>query len=478
MANQTLLSQTASLEPGSAVAFPNTSRLRIVQFGPQVTIGFSGKVVIEGSNVASPGTNDWQALATVTFSSHATSLTLQIENNAIWLRARVITSTVGAIAVYADSSPGTITGTLGGAPASAVVDASVRVFGIGSTFKVNSAAVPAYTTDDVNLSTNLSITLTDYLMGLNGQVGIQNQITTLDNSLSAKFGNTGGAITGALTVIAGAVGAPAVKFTGALTTGLYRFGADGIAGAIAGTRAFSLDGSYAVVGDGATNGAPSMSVVSAVATPTYSFTGDLNSGMYRVSADKVGLAAGGVALATFDHSGAAGDIRVGSVVADNTKVQIDGVFAGEKILNAAAGTLVRAGAAGSIGDTALYTVPAGRTAVVTRIVAVLELSGATFSNATVASTPNPLRLNLGLSGGTKKELVDNVANVNVFYPLGYAYTTTGQVLVLDDLEGLAETAGATYKSLPAASAVVSNITVKASNAVEYDIRFFVFGFEY
>ena len=99
MTNKTLLSQTGVVGPGPTTNFDTTQNIRTIQVNPQVNVGFSGTLVIEGSNATNPGNNDFFVLATIVMTGHTPNYTLDIESNVQWLRANITASTLGAIAV-------------------------------------------------------------------------------------------------------------------------------------------------------------------------------------------------------------------------------------------------------------------------------------------------------------------------------------------------------------------------------------------
>lgn len=193
MAIKTLLTQTSIVGPGTAVNFNGADNVRTIQFNPQIGQGFTGSVVIEGSFAANPGANDFQALASVTFTAHMTAFSLDIQNSAPWIRARIATSTAGAISVYGDSRSGSISGSVGATPATAYVESSQKVLGTGTGFKINSPVVPAITSDDVFYANDITKTITDVLNGTNGATGKQDKIgngviTASDTDLNTLAG--------------------------------------------------------------------------------------------------------------------------------------------------------------------------------------------------------------------------------------------------------------------------------------------------
>lgn len=179
MAIKTLISQSSVVGAGPITSFPGSDDVRIIQFTPQVGIGFSGTVVIEGSYVPSPGNNDFQVLASVTFTNHLTNLSLDIDSDAPWVRARIAVSQAGSIAAFGDSRLGAISGGQSGAGTNtAMIDSQLRVAGTGTNFRINSPVVPAITTDDVVWANNFNYTLTELLEGTGGAPGYQPKIGT------------------------------------------------------------------------------------------------------------------------------------------------------------------------------------------------------------------------------------------------------------------------------------------------------------
>ncbi len=72
-----------------------------LQFTPQPALGFSGAVVIDSSSAPNPGTSDWFPITTLTFSSHTSTVAINLlVNNNPWLRARIVDPTIGSVSVY------------------------------------------------------------------------------------------------------------------------------------------------------------------------------------------------------------------------------------------------------------------------------------------------------------------------------------------------------------------------------------------
>lgn len=312
----------------------------------------------------------------------------------------------------------------------------------------------------------ITTTELNYLQGATSN--IQAQI----NSISAgAITPAGGTFTGSIYIPAGSAAAPGLGFAApSQTTGLYKFGASGIGFAVSGTRFVTFDGTDLVVGTGAANGSPLLKGVGfGVTDPAHSFVGDTDTGVYWVGANSIGIAAGGAAMAVFDQT--AGNITLGGAVANNVDVSISGVFAGEKVLGRA--TVDGGSVSGALGATTLYTIPTGRTAIITKILCRLT-SVVSFSNGAL------FRMNIGTQAGTGREIVDNTANTGIFNP-AYSFNTAGQVLPLgtgaNAFPDISGSSGAAYGIHTAGTVIEADITVLAG-ANTYEMEIIVIGHEF
>ena len=97
------------------------------------------------------------------------------------------------------------------------------------------------------------------------------------------------AATSALPVVhpVGSAAAPAATFTGDTNSGIYRVGADDVGVATNGTLAFDVSTTAA------TSALPVVHPLGSAAAPAVTFTGDTNTGIYDITADDVGISAGG-----------------------------------------------------------------------------------------------------------------------------------------------------------------------------------------
>jgi len=98
----------------------------------------------------------------------------------------------------------------------------------------------------------------------------------------------------------GSAGTPSLKFTGDTNTGIYSPGADQVAISTNGTQRLTTD--TAAV----TSTLPVVHPLGAAATPSLTFTGDLNTGIYSPGADQVAVATGGTGRLFVDASGNVG----------------------------------------------------------------------------------------------------------------------------------------------------------------------------
>ena len=121
----------------------------------------------------------------------------------------------------------------------------------------------------------------------------------------------------------GAVGTPSLTFTGDLNTGIYSPGADQLA--ISTNGVARLTTSTTAVSSSLAIDVP----LGAVGTPSLTFTGDLNTGLFSPGADTVALVTGGTQRATIDSSGRllVGTSTSESLTGDQYKFQIKGTDA-------------------------------------------------------------------------------------------------------------------------------------------------------
>lgn len=312
-----------------------------------------------------------------------------------------------------------------------------------------------------------SITTTEmnYLQGATSN--IQAQINSLStSSLTAA----GGTLTGNLYISNGSAAAPGLGFTAPNNaTGFYLFGANGLGISVNGTAFVSANGTDLVVGDGSTTGSPTIKGVGmGVTDPAYSFTGDTDTGIYRVGANSIGIVAGAEAMATFDATADA--ITMGGTVSNNNTITFDGVFAGEKMLGRA--NVLAGSTSGAIGNKVLYTVPTGRSAIITKIMVRL-------TKVTAFVDGSLFRMNIGF-GAAFDEIVDNANNASIFNP-AYGFNTPNQVMPLgvgdNTFPAISGSAGADYQTLNAGSVLQTSVTALAG-ATDYDMEIIVFGHEY
>jgi hypothetical protein len=117
-------------------------------------------------------------------------------------------------------------------------------------------------------------------------------------SEAGEFVNvTGDTMTGALAIIAGSASAPGLAISGDSNTGIYSPGADQLALTTGGTQRLTTD--TAAV----TSTLPVVHPLGAAATPSITFTGDLNTGIYSPGADQLAISTGGTGRITIDGSG-------------------------------------------------------------------------------------------------------------------------------------------------------------------------------
>ena len=147
---------------------------------------------------------------------------------------------------------------------------------------------------------------------------------------------------GTLTVEDGTAAAPGLAFTSDLNTGLFRVGSDQIAISTGGTSRLAV--STTAVSSTLAVDVP----LGAVGTPSITFTGDLNTGIWSPAADTIAISTGGTSRITVDASGR---LLVGTASASGDQLLVVQGYAGVSAGNAEFG--LRRGANPSAVDQSL-----------------------------------------------------------------------------------------------------------------------------
>ena len=135
-----------------------------------------------------------------------------------------------------------------------------------------------------------------------------------NNSETRYLKLDGGTLTGALASTLGTAALPSLTFTGDTNTGIYSPGADQIAISTGGTARLTTTTT------GITSALAVDVPLGAVGTPSITFTGDTNTGIYSPAADTLAFVEGGVEALRIDSSGRVG-LGTSSV---NAKLEISG----------------------------------------------------------------------------------------------------------------------------------------------------------
>ena len=147
---------------------------------------------------------------------------------------------------------------------------------------------------------------------LNLGVNNSNDLTIADGGAVSTVGDiTAG---GDIVTAVGSAAAPSHTFTGFTTTGMYQQGTNEVGFATAGTENLRLTGSNLRMASATsviynTGYFRGVAATGTAASPTYSWDGDSNTGMYRVAADVIGFATAGAALFRMDSSVLRGNVN-------------------------------------------------------------------------------------------------------------------------------------------------------------------------
>jgi hypothetical protein len=129
------------------------------------------------------------------------------------------------------------------------------------------------------------------------RVGADQLAITTGGTSRLAVSTTAVSSTLAVDVPLGAVGTPSLTFTGDLNTGIYSPGADQVAITTGGTQRLNAD--TAAI----TSTLPVVHPLGAVGTPSITFTGDLNTGIWSPAADTIAFSEGGAEAMRIDSSG-------------------------------------------------------------------------------------------------------------------------------------------------------------------------------
>lgn len=305
----------------------------------------------------------------------------------------------------------------------------------------------------------------NYLQGASSN--IQAQLDAISSSGVTVGG--GATFTAPFYMADGSAAAPGIGYASQNTSGFYLEGV-GVGVSSQGVRVASFDGTKVNLGDATALGQPEMTHSGmGVASPAYSFWGDDNTGMTRTGVDAVGLIGGGEVLVEADKTAA--QVTLGGLVASNNAVNVSGIAGFEKVL----GSAIVDGM--TPGTYPIHTMDTGRTAVVTKVVVVIE----PLSDATGPGVDN-FRMNLGWSG-LFDQLVDNTNNPNIFgNSLGYDFITPQQVMQLgvgaNEFNAVAGSNGASYGTVSAGATITANVLIAPTTGTIYNLRVVAFGYEY
>jgi hypothetical protein len=140
------------------------------------------------------------------------------------------------------------------------------------------------------VATNVVFTPTGNISAVN----VQSAIAEVDTEKVAKAGDL---MTGALGITAGSAASPSLYISGDTNTGIYSPGADQLAISTNGTQRLTVDTAAT------TSTLPVVHPLGAVGTPSITFTGDLNTGIYSPAADTIAFVEGGAEATRIDSSG-------------------------------------------------------------------------------------------------------------------------------------------------------------------------------
>ena len=307
----------------------------------------------------------------------------------------------------------------------------------------------------------------NYLQGASSNIQAQ-----LDSISSGGVTVGGGAIfTAPFFMSDGSALNPGLGFASQFTSGFYLEGT-GVGISTAGVRVGSWSGTTFNLGSASTLGQPEMTFSGmSVASPAYSFWGDNNTGMTHVGTDAVGIVAGSEIMIEADKFNS--KVTLGGLPGSNNSVDVTGLAGFEKVL----GSVSVNGMIPT--ETVIYTVPVGRTAIITKLLVIIVASDVTANPGGI----DAFRMNVGTAAAAYDELVDNITNFGIFVPALYDFITAGQVMPLgqgaNSFESMAGASGGAYGIMTAGKVLTASIQgVPGAGATTYDLQVVAFGYEY
>jgi hypothetical protein len=133
--------------------------------------------------------------------------------------------------------------------------------------------------------------------GTTTSTGSGSVVLSASPTLSGTVALASATFTGTMGGAAGSVTAPAYSASGDTNTGVYFSAADTVDITTGGTNRVSI------ASTGLTTTVVHLNPDGSVSAPAYAFSGDTNTGLYRIGADAVGMSAGGTAYAYWDTTG-------------------------------------------------------------------------------------------------------------------------------------------------------------------------------
>jgi hypothetical protein len=193
------------------------------------------------------------------------------------------------------------------------VDKSVTISGLvqNPTFSGNITVTGTVSGNTIQGQTVSGVTVTGTTANFaSGVFTTQISGATVTGNVGSFTTITGGTVTLTSGVFgAGSAANPSISFTGDTNTGIYSPGADQVAISTNGTQRLTTD--TAAV----TSTLPVVHPLGAAATPSLTFTGDLNTGIYSPGADQVAVATSGTGRLFVDASG---NVGIGTGTTGNT----------------------------------------------------------------------------------------------------------------------------------------------------------------
>jgi hypothetical protein len=291
MALQHLRSSTANKRPDPAAMAEGQLALNTANASPGLFYKDATGSLIKAGPVhigatapnASPavGGHAGNSVGEAWLDTSGTNPLLKIWNGSVFQTVQPVAS--GTVVSTADTGTVTSTMILDGTILNADINASAAIVDT----KLATIATAGKVSNSATTATNANTASAIVARDASGNFTAGTITAALTGAASSNVLKAGDTMTGALVVPVASAATPSLTFTGDLNTGVFSPGADQVAISTNGAQRLTVDTAAT------TSTLPVVHPLGAVGTPSITFTGDLNTGIYSPAADTIAFVEGG-----------------------------------------------------------------------------------------------------------------------------------------------------------------------------------------